>query len=243
MTVARAKGAKARRVSPSTVSMSVDEVLAWLRRKGSKRNVEGMARYGIVSPRAFGVSTATMRPLVPRLRRQHQLALDLWASGWLEARNLAALIDDPRQVTKAQMNRWVTDFDNWAVCDSCCFHLFDKTVYAWEKAEQWSKRRPEFVKRAGFALMASLAVHDKQAPHARFLELLPAIARGATDDRNYVKKAVSWALRSIGKRDATLHGPALALARELRVSLDSGSRWVGSDAARELERKGARGQT
>jgi 3-methyladenine DNA glycosylase AlkD len=214
--------------------MDKDEVLTWLETRASKRNVEGMARYGIRARRAFGVSMGTMRPLAKRLRGNHALALALWKSGWFEARMLAVLIDDPARVTAAQMNAWARGFENWADCDTTCFHLFDKTPFAWAKARQWSTSPHEFVKRAAFALMASLALHDKAAPDARFRSMLPIIERAARDERNFVKKAVSWALRGIGNRSRALNAAALALARRLAASKTPSCRWVGKDAERDL---------
>ncbi len=214
--------------------MNVDEVLRWLERRGTRRNVAGMARYGIRSPRAFGVSMATMTPLVRRLGKDHALAASLWKSGWHEARVLAAFIDDPSQVTRLQMNAWARAFDNWAVCDSTCFHLFDRTPFAWEKASRWATSSHEFVKRAAFALMASLAAHDQSASDERFLTFLPLIEREASDDRNFVKKAVNWALRQIGKRNPILHAAARETAARLSCSKSAACRWVGKDALREF---------
>jgi len=214
--------------------MDANEVLRWLERRGSRRNILGMARYGIRSEKAFGVSMATMNPLASRLGKDHALALSLWETGWHEARILAALIDEPSQVTKRQMNEWVRDFDNWAVCDGVCFHLFDRTPFAWDKASLWAVSPREFVKRAGFALMASLSAHDRFAPNERFLSLLPLIEEGASDERNFVKKAVNWALRQIGKRNLALHPAAVSAAKRLASSKDASRRWVGKDALREL---------
>jgi 3-methyladenine DNA glycosylase AlkD len=214
--------------------MDRNDVLTWLERRGSRRNVAGMARYGIRAARAFGVSMGTMRPLAKRLGTDHDLAAALWASGWHETRALAALVDDPRRVTRRQMNAWAAGFENWADCDTVCFHLFDRTPFAWEKARQWSTSRREFVKRAAFALMAGLAVHDKAAPDKHFVALLPFIERAAHDERNFVKKAVNWALRSIGKRNRALNAAALTVARRLARSADAAGRWVGKDALREL---------
>ena len=216
--------------------MQVDEILRWLERRGTRRNVAGMARYGIRTPRAFGVSMATMAPLVKRLGRDHALALSLWKSGFHEARVLAAFVDEPERVTRRQMNAWARDFDNWAVCDSTCFHLFDRSPLAWEKAPPWATSPREFVRRAGFALMASLALHHKSAPDEKFLDFLPLIEQAAGDERNFVKKAVNWALRQIGKRNLALHKAAVALARRLASSGEAAARWVGKDALRELTR-------
>jgi 3-methyladenine DNA glycosylase AlkD len=212
----------------------VESILAWLERRGTARNREGMARFGIHSPKAFGVSMATMRPLVKRLGRNHELAVGLWESEWLEARILAGFIADHSRVTPALMDRWCRGFDNWAVCDSTCIHLFSRTPHAWRKVPIWSRRQDEFVRRAGFALLAVLAVHDKQAPDARFVRGLALIERTANDKRNYVKKGVNWALRQIGKRNQALNVKAVALARQLASSAQAAPRWIGKDALSEL---------
>ena len=219
---------------PSATTMTVSEVLAWLERRGTRRNREGMARYGIVSDKAFGVSGATMAPLIKRLGRDHDLAARLWDTGWLEARVLASFIDEPARVGPRQMDRWIKEFDNWAVCDSVCMHLFDRTPHAWRKAAQWARRRREFEKRAAFATIAALAVHDKRAADPQFLDVLPLIEAAAADGRNFVSKAVNWALRQIGKRNLALNAAAIAVARRLAASEQRASRWVGSDALREL---------
>jgi 3-methyladenine DNA glycosylase AlkD len=212
----------------------VKDILATLKRKGSRRNREGMARYAIVAPRVFGVSVGTLRQMGKTLGRDHGLALALWKTGWYEARMLASFVDEPAKVTPAQMDRWAKDFDNWAICDTICFHLFDKTPFAFQKIAQWSRRREEFVKRASFALLASVALHDKQAPDAPFLRTLPLIERAAADDRNFVKKGVSWALRGVGRRNRRLNRAAVALSRRLAASPSPAARWVGKDALREL---------
>jgi len=214
--------------------MDKNEVLTYLKSRGTKRNVEGLARYGIQTNRAFGVPMGTLLALAKQLGKDHALAMGLWETGWYEARLLAALVDDPRRVTRRQMNAWAADFDNWAVCDTVCFHLFDRTPFAWEKVQKWATSPREFVKRAAFWMMASLTVHDKGAPDARFLALLPLIEKGAHDERNFVKKAVSSALRSIGKRSLALNGAALAAAKRLTQSEQPAPRWVGKDALREL---------
>jgi 3-methyladenine DNA glycosylase AlkD len=220
--------------------LRVREILAWLERRGSRRNREGMARYGITSPKAFGVSMATMRGLVKRLGRDHALAAALWRTGWFEARMLASLMDEPTRVTAAQMDRWAADFDNWAICDTTCFHLFDKTPFAWEKIQAWSDRREEFVRRAAFALVASVALHDKACPHAPFVRALRLIQRAADDNRNFVKKGVSWALRGIGHRNLALHSRSVALAERLAASTDASARWIGRDALLDLLRPAIR---
>jgi 3-methyladenine DNA glycosylase AlkD len=219
---------------------NVRTTLAWLERRGSARNRAGMARFGITAAKAYGVSSATMAPLVKRPGRDHELALALWESGWLEARILASFVAEPARLTSGQMDRWCRDFDNWAVCDSVCLHLFSRSPLAWRKVEAWSRRRPEFVRRAGFALLASLAVHDKAAPDARFLSVLSLVEATARDERNFVRKAVNWALRQIGKRNLVLNAAAVIVAGRLAQAPDAASRWVGKDALRELTRESTR---
>lgn len=214
--------------------MALADVLAWLRAHGTARHREGMARYGIRSPEMFGVSITAMRPLAARLGTDHDLAAALWSSGWLEARILAASVDDPSRVTIRQMEQWVRAFDNWAVCDGVCLHLFSRTPGRWSRVEAWCARSPEFVRRAGCALLAALAVHDKAASDDQFLACLPALERIAGDERPMVKKGVSWALRQAGKRNLALNGAAIAIAARLADSGAGPARWVGRDAVREL---------
>jgi 3-methyladenine DNA glycosylase AlkD len=195
-----------------------------------------MARYGLVAAKVFGVSVGNVQALAKQIGRDHDLALALWDTEWYEARLLTAFVDDPARVTSSQMDRWARDFENWGDCDTVCMHLFDKTPYAWKKVELWSKRKDEFVKRAAFALLASLALHDRDAKDATFLKGLKTIRAGANDERNFVKKGVSWALRSIGHRNSALHAAAIAEAEHLAESRDSTERWVGKDALRDLMR-------
>jgi 3-methyladenine DNA glycosylase AlkD len=222
--------------------MDKDEVLTWLERRGTRRTVEGMARYGIEAQRAFGVTMWTLLTLRKRLGKDHALSVKLWESGWYEARLLAALVGDPQRVTREQMNAWAASFENWGDCDTVCFHLFDRTPFAWEKARQWSRSPREFVKRGAFALMACLALHDKAASDKSFLALLPLIEKGAHDERNFVKKGVSWALRAIGRRNKALHTAALKVANRLALSEEVSCRWVGKDARRELASAKVRSQ-
>jgi len=211
-----------------------DEILDRLRSLGDPRNVEGMARYGIRTKKAFGVSAPHLRQLAKELRKDHDLADQLWRTGVHDARVLAALIDDPALVTPRQMDRWAKDFDTWAVCDSACGCLFDKTPYAWDKAVEWIEREEEYVRRAGFVLMAALAVHDKKAPNERFEAFLSLIESHATDERNFVKKAVNWALRQIGKRNLHLNGLAIRAGERIRRIDSKAARWIAADALREL---------
>jgi 3-methyladenine DNA glycosylase AlkD len=215
---------------------TVDAILTQLERKGSRRGVDGMARYGIVARKAFGVSVGEMRVMAKKIGRDHALAARLWKTGWQESRMLAVLIDDPKLVTSRQMDAWARDFENWADCDTACFHLFDKTALAWKKIDQWSTRKEEFVKRASFALLASVALHDKKAPDAPFTKSLKLIERAAGDDRNFVKKGVSWALRGIGHRNPKLRAAALKTADKLARSDVASARWIGKDAIRDLRR-------
>ena len=193
-----------------------------------------MARYAIPSDKAFGVSMGNMQLLAKRLGRNHELAAALWDTGWYEARMLASFVDEPARVTPAQMDRWCRDFDNWAICDTVCFHLFDRTPHAWRKVAQWSRRRDEFVKRAAFALLWGLTVHDKGADDEPFLQGLLLVERAASDERHFVKKAVNMALRAIGKRNPALNAAAVAVAQRLADSPQAAARWVGKDALREL---------
>ena len=222
------------RPRPRDTAADVAHALKWLERRGTKKNREGMARYGIVAKKVFGVSMGTMQSLAKEFGRDHALSQALWKTGWFEARMLASMVGEPERVTPAQMERWAKAFDNWAVCDTATFVLFDRTPHAWTKVREWSKREEEFVKRAAFAMLASLTVHDRQAPDEKFLEGLVLIEREATDQRNFVKKAVNWALRSIGKRSLELNSAAVAVARRLADVDDSTSRWIGKDALREI---------
>jgi 3-methyladenine DNA glycosylase AlkD len=196
-----------------------------------------MARFAIPSEKAFGVPVGEIRALGKRLGRSSRLAAELWATDVYEARMLAVFVEDPANVTPKQMDQWCRDFDSWAICDTACFHLFDRTPHAWKKIRAWAGRKDEFVKRAAFALLASLTVHDKQASDEQFAEGLALIEPAATDDRNFVKKAVNWALRSIGKRNKSLHAAAVAVAKRLAESTESAPRWIGKDALRELNGK------
>lgn len=215
---------------------NVEAVIAALRKRGSKRNREGMARFAITAENVLGVSVADIRALAKSIGRNHSLALALWKTDIYEARMLVAFIAEPERVTPAQMDRWARDFDNWAICDALCFHLFDRTPHAWTKVTQWSDDRREFVKRAAFALLAGIALHDKAARDEPFLAALPLIERAADDHRNFVKKAVSWALRGIGARSHALHAAALAVARRLSTSENATERWIGKDALKDLTR-------
>ena len=222
-------------MAQQNVATQARDVIALLKRRGTKKVRDGMARYGLPSDRAFGVSVGAMQLIAKRLGPDHDLAEALWETGWYEARMVAAFLDEPARVTPAQMDRWCKDFDNWGICDTVCFHLFDRTPHAWRKVAAWSRRGDQFGKRAAFALLACLALHDKTAPDAPFLKSLPLIERAATDDRNFVKKGVSWALRLIGRRNLALHAAAVEVATRLAASPDGPARWIGKDAVRELK--------
>ena len=213
----------------------VREALEWLERRGSSRTREEMlTRYGITATRAFGVAVGTIQVLATRLGRDHDLAAALWDTGWYEARLLAAFVDEPDRVTAAQMDRWARDFDNWGICDTVCFKLFDQTEPAWRKVQQWSRKRQEFVKRAAFALLAGLALHDRRAGDPPFLHALGLVEAAAGDERNFVKKGVSWGLRAVGQRNRVLNQAAVQVCRRLAASDEPAARWVGKGALREL---------
>ena len=210
------------------------EAVLWLKKKGNAATRDSMARYAIPSHDAFGVSVGTLRSYAKKLGRDHDLAEALWLDGHYEARMLACFVDDPARVTPAQMDRWCRAFDNWAICDTACFHLFDRTPHAWKKVTAWASRRPEFERRAAFALLASLSLHDKESDDAPFLRGLRLIEKAAPDERNFVKKSVNWALRSLGRRNAALHAASVKVAERLASSSKPAARWVGKDALREL---------
>lgn len=214
--------------------MDASEIIAELHTLGNQANREGMARFGIKTEQALGISVTSLRQIARRAgKKDHALAQELWDTGLHEARILAAIVDDPGAVSGEQMERWVAEFDSWDLCDQCCGSLFDKTPEAWDKAVEWSAREREYEKRAGFALIAYLAVHDKKAPDEKYFPYLEIIKREAGDSRNFVKKAVNWALREIGKRNASLNHAAIETAQEILAQGGKG-KWVASDALREL---------
>lgn len=216
--------------------MTTAGVLAWLERRGTRANREGMARYGIVARKSFGVPMRTLLTLRKRIGVDHTLSQALFRTGWYEARLLAALIGDPDRLTRRQMSAWAASFENWADCDTACFHLFDRSPHAADMAVEWASSPKLYVKRAAFALIASIALHDKAASDRTILRFLPVIRKGARDERDLVRKGVSWALRAIGARSSTLHEASLALARRLADAGESAPRWVGKDVLRDLER-------
>jgi 3-methyladenine DNA glycosylase AlkD len=217
----------------------LNEIITLLKSHASEANREGMKRYGINTDNALGIPLPFLRNLARQHRNKHDLALQLWGTGIHDARMLATMIDDARQVTGQQMEEWVMDFNSWDICDQCCSNLFGYTPFALQKIWEWTERDEEFVKRAGFVLIACLAVHDKKADDTVFKSFLPVIIEHSTDPRNFVRKAVNWALRQIGKRNLALYNEALQLSQALMNSDDRTARWIGSDANRELTGKTA----
>lgn len=213
---------------------TLTETTAWIKATGSPRQREAMKRYNIPVERAVGIPVGVLQKKAKQVGKDHELALGLWKTGIYEARMLAAYVDDPAKVTSAQMDSWCRDFDSWAITDTVCFALFDRTQYAWGKVPKWARSREEFVKRAGFALLASLVAHDKEAPDAKFVKALPLVEKAAFDERLLVIKGVNWSLRCIGKRNKALNKAAVALAERLADEDDKSARWVGKDALREL---------
>ncbi|MFA4873554.1 MAG: DNA alkylation repair protein [Patescibacteria group bacterium] len=217
--------------------MNALHILKKLKSYANPENVAGMARFGISTKNTLGISIPILRRMGKEIGKNHTLALELWRSGVHEARILAGLIAEPRKMTPRQMDAWAVDFDSWDVCDQVCMNLFDKTEFAWQKAKIWTSRKEEFIRRAGFALMASLAWHDKGAEDNKFISFFPLIKKAAFDERNYVKKAVNWALRQIGKRNPALRKEAIKAAREIQKLDSRAARWIAADAIRELKGK------
>lgn len=215
--------------------MNADEIIEKLKSAGNPKDLAGMKRFGINTNNALCVSMPNIRKIAKSAGKSHLVAHELWNSGIHEAKTLASMVDEPALVTEKQMEEWVRDFDSWDVCDQVCSNLFDKTEFAYKKSEEWSARDEEFVKRAGFAMMACLAVHDKKAEDAKFMKLFPVIKRESTDERNFVKKAVNWALRQIGKRNMKLNKEAVKLAEEIKNIDSKTAKWIASDAIRELK--------
>jgi len=214
--------------------MQYEEIIDQLKSLSDPEAVSGMARFGIKSDKTLGVSIPNLRKIAKKTGKNHPLALQLWDSDIHEARILAGMVDDPEMVTEEQMESWVKDFDSWDVCDQCCLNLLDKTEFAYQKAIEWSERSEEFVKRTGFVLMAQFAVHDKKASDEDFIQFFPIIKREATDTRNFVKKAVNWALRQIGKRNLNLNDKAIEIAKEIQQLDSKSAKWIATDALREL---------
>lgn len=216
------------------MSARLKEAMDLLERAGDRRTLEGYARYGIVARKPLGVPMNRIQALAKKLGTDHALAAALFKTGVYEAQLLCAFVADPLKLTRAQMDAWTRAFDNWGVCDTLCFKLYDRSPHAWSRVAPWAAKKDEFVRRSGFALLASLALHDKAAKDAAFVKALPLCEKAATDDRNFVKKGVSWALRSIGRRSPALRAGSVELARRLAASEQSAERWVGKDALREM---------
>jgi len=214
---------------------SVKDVLDKLQSKAQPEQLKGMAKYGIAVEQRLGVSVPDMRKLAKEIGREHKLALGLWKTGIAEARIVAGMVGDPDELTEEQMEDWVKGINSWDVCDQVCMNLFEKNQLAWKKIVDWSEREEEFVKRTAFSLIACLAWHDKKASDEKFIELFPVIIREATDERNFVKKAVNWALRNIGKRNLNLNEAAINTAKEIKRLDSKAARWIAADAIRELE--------
>jgi 3-methyladenine DNA glycosylase AlkD len=203
--------------------------------KAKREQLEGMARFAIVGEQRMGVSVPDMRKIAKEIGKDHQLALDLWDTGVPEAMIVAGMVAEPEKLTERQMDDWVVDINSWDICDQVCMNLFEKTPLAEKKIFEWSLREEEFVKRTAYALIACLAWHDKEASDAAFTKYFPVIVAGATDERNFVKKAVNWALRNIGKRNQSLNKEAIKVAKEIQDIDSKSARWIASDAIRELE--------
>lgn len=216
-------------------NLSCSDIIALIKKSGNPKNVEGMARFGINPKNTYGVSIPFLRNLAKKLGENQALSEELWKTGIHEARLLAGFIGSPGSVTEEQMEDWVRDFDSWDICDQVCSNLFDRTQFAWKKAQEWPERKEEFVRRAGFVMMAALSVHDKKARDEDFLKFFPLIRKYSTDERNFVRKAVNWALRQIGKRNQNLNKKAILLASELPEIDSKSARWIANDAMRELK--------
>lgn len=221
---------------------SVKDVLQQLQSKAQPEQLQGMAKYGMTVEQRLGVSIPDMRKLAKEIGRDHRLALGLWRTGITEARIVASMVGDPAKLTEDQMEDWVIGINSWDVCDQVCMNLFETSQLAWKKVADWSEREEEFVKRTAFSLIACLAWHDKKASDERFIGLLPLIIRGSTDERNFVKKAVNWALRNIGKRNLNLNQAAINAAEAIRRLDSKAARWIASDALRELESEAIQGR-
>jgi 3-methyladenine DNA glycosylase AlkD len=214
--------------------MKYEEVMAQLKSMGEPKNVEGMKRFGIKSENNFGNSVTYLRNFAKKIGKDHELAVKLWESGIRDARMVAACIENPETVSEEQVDKWVRDLDSWDICDHCCGHFFDKTPFAYKKVREWTKSNELFVKRAGFSLIAWLAVHDKKKDDFEFVDFLKIIERESTDERNYIRKSVNWALRQIGKRNIDMNKKALELSRKIQKIDSKTAKWIASDAIREL---------
>jgi len=216
--------------------MTLKEVIDQLKKNSNPKDREGMARFGINPKYALGVRIPVLRNLAKKIGKDHKLAKELWDTKIHEARILASMVDDPKMLAEKQMEEWVREFNSWDLCDQCCMNLFDKTQLSWKKATEWPKRKEEFIRRAGFTLMACLAWHDKKAKDKDFLKFFPIIKKYSTDERNFVRKAVNWALRQIGKRNKNLNKEAIKLAKEIKRIDSKTAKWIANDAIKELSK-------
>ncbi|MDR2966942.1 MAG: DNA alkylation repair protein [Methanobacteriaceae archaeon] len=214
--------------------MELDEIIEKLEKLSKPEEVEGMKRFGINPENTYGIRMPILKKIAKEYKNNHELAIDLWKINTRETRIIASLVDDPKRVTQKQMDEWVDEFTYWELCDQCCINLFRKTEYAYDKVYEWSKNEKEFIKRAGFALIAVLAVHDKKTNDETFIDLLKLTKREAIDERNFVKKAVNWALRQIGKRNNNLNKKAIATAKEIDKIDSKSAHWIAKDSLREL---------
>jgi len=216
--------------------LTITDVVKWLEKTGSRKSAAKLGRYALPTDNAYGISVGALRAQAKKIGRNHGLAMELWKSGSLDARIMASFLADPEQLTLSQMNAWCRDFDNWGTTDTACFALFDRSPLAWKVVSPWVRQKGEFQKRAGFVMIACLAAHDKTAEDAAFTKFFPMIEQGASDERNFVKKGVSWALRGLGHRSVALHKAAIKTARELAKSDNATERWVGRDALKDITR-------
>ena len=217
------------------MSYSVNQIIKELKSKSNPKNLAGMARFGIVGQKRLGLSVPDMRSIAKKIGKDHELAIKLWKTGYAEAKIISAFIDDPEKLTEKQMDSWVKDMDSWDITDQVCMNLFDRSPVVLKKIKDWSRSNKEFIKRSAYALIASLAIHNKEASDDYFIKLFPIIKKGVTDERNFVKKAVNWALRQIGKRNLKLNKQVISLAKEIRKIDSKSAHWIANDAIRELE--------
>lgn len=236
MAVKTVKAPSAKAKSTKGTAWTLQAALDALKKAGTKKHADGMQRYGIGAVNTFGVPMGAIQKLGKTIGKDHGLAKELWASGVYDARMLASYVAEPEKVTSAEMNGWCDAFDNWAVCDTVCFALWDRVPFAWEKIDAWAKRDEEYVKRAAFALLASVALHDKGDIDDKCVAALGVCEKAAADKRNFVKKGVSWAVRTIGSRNQVLHAKAIASGKKLAKSSDATERWIGIDVVRDLKR-------
>ncbi|MDD5457021.1 MAG: DNA alkylation repair protein [Candidatus Margulisbacteria bacterium] len=222
------------------MTKTVEEIIQIFKKQKNEHNLAGMVRFGIKTDKAYGISIPELRQLAKNIGKNQQLADKLWESGIHEARLLACFIARPAEISQVQTEAWVKDFDSWDICDQCCSNVFDKTPWAYDKADEWSRREEEFVKRAGFVMMAALSVHDKKASDSKFLPFFERIKQEAEDERNFVRKAVNWALRQIGKRNVVLYDEAIRVAKEIQKINSKTAKWIAGDALREFRKKEAK---